>query len=147
MAAWLSPFRFIFRYRQRQAVAAELLRSEREAERSHQAILLKTFLSSLEAIQEASAKESTANAGALIEVAKSITAQAQSFGQWITLFNTTSPPTSSTITEEDEYRAEQLANHQKGLPADIAALPEEFQLAWTLHNDPNFLGQNDPVTP
>lgn len=139
---------FLTAYRERKAAEAEARRVEREAERTHQALLLKTFLASLESIQEASAKESTSNAGALIEIAKGITAQAESFGQWIKLFNTTSAPTTSTVTEEDEYQAEQLANVKAGLPADIAALPEEFRLAWALHNDPN-LGLNNlgPVTP
>lgn len=143
----VEAFRFIARHRARVAGLAEQLRLERQAERDHQALLLKTFLSSLETIQEASAKESSVNAGALVEVAKGITAQAESFGNWIKLFNTTSVPTTSVVRESDEYQAEQLANLQNGLPADIAALPEEFQLAYALRNDPNLGSLNiGPVT-
>lgn len=141
------PFRFVSRYRSRQALARMREWREKEAERSHQQALLKTFLTSLETIQETSAKESSANAQALMKVAESVAAQAQSFAEWMKCFQTTTAPTSSVVTEDDEYRSEQLALVKQGLPADVDALPEEFRLAWVLKNDPNWLGQNEPLQP
>ncbi len=136
---FIQPFRFIARYRTRQALARVREWKLREAERDHQAALLKLFLTSLETIQEASAKESTQNSAALIEVAKSVAAQAQSFSEWMKCFQTSSAPTTSVVRDEDEYREEQMRNIQAGIPADIASLPEEFRLAWALRNDPNLL--------
>lgn len=147
LSSLLQPFRFLSRYRLRQQLLADQLRQDRKEERDHQALLLKTFLNSLETIQEASAKESTSNSDALIAVAKSVAAQAQSFGEWMKCFQAAVPPTSSVVRDEDEYAEEQARNLEKGLPADMEALPPEMRLAWALKNDPNWLGQNELVTP
>lgn len=109
---------------------------ERQAERLHQQELLKTFLRSLELIQETAAKESGENAKALIEVAKSVTAQAESFGEWLKCFQPTSAPTTSVVRDEDEYVEEQLERMNQGLSADVSVLPPELQLAYALHHDP-----------
>ncbi len=137
----IAPFRFISRWRTRQALTRMRDWREKQAEREHQQTLLKTFLTSLETIQETSAREASDNSKALIEVAKAMTQQAAGFAEWMKCFQTTSSPTTSVVTEEDEYKAEQMKAMEAGMPADIAALPEEFRLAWALRNDPNLIGQ------
>lgn len=134
MPLWLlrlyEACRFIQRYRNR-------LSEERRLEREHQALLLKTFLTSLETIQETTQKESSENAKAMIEIAKAISAQAMGFGEWMKCFQSNGNPTTSVVREADEYREEQERLVAAGFPADIAALPEEFRLAWVLKHDPN----------
>lgn len=112
-----------------------------EAEREHQKDLATIFLKSLETIQATSAQESKANAEALIAVAKGMTAQAASFGEWMKCFQTTSAPTSTIIREEDEYRMEQerLEAQGLGLPDEMMDLPAEMRLAWALKHDRNLL--------
>lgn len=133
--------RFIAKYRARQHLELARVAEERKLERDHQALLLKTFLTSLETIQETSAKESTTNAAALIKIAEAVAAQANGFGEWMKCFQVGAPNTSTVVRDEDEYRDEQLRLIEAGFPADIAALPEEFKLAWALKNDPNLLTQ------
>lgn len=132
---------WLARHRLRKQEAEEKLAVERKLERDHQALLLKTFLTSLETIQETSARESSDNSKALIEVAKAVSEQAKGFGEWMKCFQATTPPTTSIVREEDEYREEQERALAAGLPADIAALPEEFRQAWVLQHDPNLFGQ------
>lgn len=97
------------------------------------------FLSSLETMQLSGAEQATSDSKALIEVAKGMTAQAESFSQWLKLFQTTSAPTSSVVREEDEYAAQERRKFESNLPADLTVLPEEFQLQWVLAHDPNRL--------
>lgn len=119
----------------------ERLAEERRLERAHQLELLNTFLHSLESIQEASARESAKNAEGLIAVATSMAKQAEGFAEWMKCFQVSTPPTTSIVRDEDEYIEEQKSLLGKGLPADIAALPEEFQLAYALQHDPNLKDQ------
>ncbi len=132
LADILQPFRFISRYHARQAIRRLREWKLLEAEREHQQALLKTFLKSLETIQETSTKESAANAQALVAVAQGLIAQATAFGEWMKLFQVSGAPTTSVITELDEYRAEQIKAFEAGLPAEIAALPEEYRQQWVL---------------
>lgn len=122
-------------------------RLEKQRERDHQVALLNGFLSTLETIQSAQAEKSSKDTDALIAVAQGMTAQAQSFSKWLELFQQTSAPTSTVITEEDEYRLEQQKKAELGYPVDIDDLPAEFQLAYALKRDPNLLGLNEPMTP
>lgn len=122
-------------------------RDERDRERAHQATLLNSFLASLETIQASATEKATEDTHALVEVAKGMTAQATAFSEWIKLFQTSTAPISSVITEEDEYRAEQQRKAELGYPVDLEDLPPEFQLAYALKRDPNLLGQNEPMTP
>jgi sensor histidine kinase YesM len=130
------------RLRERREKREQLLREERQAERAHQQQLLQHFLQSLETIQESATSQREADSKALMEVAKGMMAQASAFAEWIKCFQTSSQPTTSVVREEDEYAAEQMRLVESGFPADIAALPEEFRLAWALRNDPNLLGLN-----
>lgn len=124
------------RHRLRKQEAEDKLAAERKLERDHQALLLKTFLTSLETIQETSSRESSDNSKALIEVAKAVSEQAKGFGEWMKCFQATTPPTTSNVREEDEVEEEKQRALAAGMPAEIAALPEEFRLAWVLQNDP-----------
>lgn len=140
---WLEPFRFITHYRQRKRQAEDTLWFERNAEREHQRKLLSLFLTSLETMQDAQTEQRTADSQALIAVAKGMTAQAESFNSWLTSFQTSEKPTTSIIRESDEYAEEQERLLSAGFPADIAALPEEFRMAYALRNDPMLMGMND----
>lgn len=137
----IAPFRFISRWRARQSLARMREWRLKEEERKHQLALLQSFLTSLETIQATSAKEATSNSAALVEVAKAMTQQASGFAEWMKLFQVSSPPTSTYVRDEDEYQREQQDALEAGMPSDIAALPEEFRLAWALRNDANLIGQ------
>lgn len=140
----IQPFRFIARYRTRQAIARLREWKLLEADRAHQQTLVTAFLQSLQTIQETSQKESSQNAQALVAVAQAMTAQAAGFGEWMKLFQVGSPPTTSVVREADEYILEQQRKLEAGDPdVDIATLAPEFKLAWALQNgyDPNLLGQ------
>ncbi len=127
------PFRFIYRYRARQVVLRSLAREALREERRHQESLLKAFLTSLELIQATSQKESTANAQALVEVAKAMTAQAEVMSEWMKLFQPQQQPQSITVRDEDEIVAEHLRGMDVGLPEHFSSLTPEEQLSWIYH--------------
>lgn len=90
-------------------------------------------------MQEAQRDQQQASVDGLTEVAKAIAKQAESFGSWIALFQTTGPATSSVVRDEDEILRDQLKMLDAGMPPELAELPEELRLAWALKNDPNFM--------
>lgn len=144
------PFRFIKHSRERADYLAQwdlrvaTERAEQALEKSrfeqaHQLTLAKTFMDGLTAMQEAQRDAQQTSVDGLMEIAKAISAQAESFGKWIALFQTSGPATSSVVRDEDELLKEQMALLEAGMPAELAELPEELRLAWALKNDPNWM--------
>lgn len=134
---FVEPFRFIKHFRERQAERERLARDERQAERAHQQKLLEAVLTTVTSIQETSSSESAKTSEGLIAVATSMAKQAEGFAEWIKLFRASEPPTTSIVRDEDELGDELEA---AGMPRELAKLPQEFQLAWALKNDPNLPG-------
>lgn len=120
----IDAFRFIRRYRERK-------QAELAAERSHQLALIEQLAKSLEVITEGSAKQAEENTKAIVALAASSAAQAESFSTWIKSFHTVSSPESSVVRDEDELRDEE--------ERQLADLPEEFRLAFSLHGNQDFL--------
>lgn len=110
-----------------------------KAERDHQLALAQTFMEGLTEMQEAQRASQQISVDGLMEIAKAISAQAASFGQWIALFQTSGPTSSSVVRDEDEILRDQMKLLEAGMPAELADLPEELRLAWALKNDPNWM--------
>lgn len=123
--------RFIKHYRERQTQRAFDAQVERAAERAHQIAMLDAVIRMVESLGDAQSKQTAETSAALIEIAKANQAQAAGFTSWIQSFQTLTPPTSSVVTDEDEYDAEQQRIADK-LGLDAADLPEEFRLALEL---------------
>lgn len=119
--------------------AAEVEAASLKAERAHQLTLAQVFMDGLSSMQEASRDESKANADALIALAQSQAKHAESFSDWLKLFQSAPAPSSSTVRPEDELWLEQQKLMDAGMPVELAELPEELKLAWALQNDPNFM--------
>jgi G:T/U-mismatch repair DNA glycosylase len=119
-------FHFIRNWRER--------RDAREArERQHQLAMLESIGRTLESVVDSQTALVKQTSDALIEIAKSNAAQAAAFSDWLKSFQTTSAPTATTVTEEDEYMAEQAKLLEAmGISPQGADVPEEFKLALAL---------------
>lgn len=151
LTALFEPFRFIKHRQERHDYLAQwelrvateqaeqaLANSRRDQE--HQLKLAQVFMDGLAAMHDAQRDAATSSADGMAAIAKAISSQAESFGAWVKLFQTTSAPTSSSVvTDEDELLKQQMLLIDAGMPAELADLPEELRLAWTLKNDPNFM--------
>lgn len=108
--------------------------AERALAREHQLALVREIVKGVEALTDGQVEQAREQARALIEVARANSAQAEAFGNWLKSFTVAAAPTSSVVSEDDEWAAEQakLAS-QYGLTPDMADhLPEEFKLAHQL---------------
>ena len=110
---------------------------ERALERQHQLAMVTAFASSLESLFESQAKQTSEQAQAVLALAAASSKNADAFGSWLHSFTASAAPTSSVVTEEDEYTREQLQMAEKfGIsPASLEDLPEEFALAFALRKD------------
>lgn len=113
------------------------LQTERAAERAHQLAVIAQVTKVIEASLDSAAQQNARNADAMLEMARAGGKQADAFSDWLRSFTQTDhgAPTSSVVTEEDEYIAEQQQHLKHGFPADVSVLPEEFKLAFALHRD------------
>lgn len=118
--------RFIRNWRER--------RDAREArERQHQLAMLESIGKTLESLADANSSLVKQTTDALIAIAHANQAQAGAFSEWLKSFQTTSAPTSTTVSEEDEYAAEQAKLLESmGISLDGSDVPEEFKLALSL---------------
>lgn len=125
----------ILAWMRRPFVAVRERREQREAlAREHQLALVREIVKGLEAITDGQVAQAREQASALTEIAKANAAQSEAFSKWFSSFQISSPPTSTVVTEEEEWAREQqkLAEHY-GIPAEAAFdLPEEFRLAHEL---------------
>lgn len=104
----------------------EAERGERRLEREHQVNLLTQITAALEVITDGSAKQAEENTKAISELAKSSAKQAEAFSEWMKCFQTGgAAPTSSVVRDEDEIAEEE--------ERALAEMPEEFRLAYNLH--------------
>jgi hypothetical protein len=135
LMAFLEPFRFIKRYRERVAAAAA-------AERAHQLAIVDRLAGMIESLSDSQSRQLTDVSTALVEIAKSNQAQAEGFSTWLKSFQiATSAPSTSVIREEDEVRAEQARFLEElGIPAD-AEIPAELKLAFDLRA----IRESDPL--
>lgn len=130
LMAILETFRFVKRYRLRQAQARELERQERAAEREHQFTMLETIFSKMVEMQKV-------NNEGLLALAGAQQAQADVLATWLKGFQISdpSPQPPQTVREEDEWVAEQrrlmVAGDPDAFPVD---LPPEFQLAFAIEH-------------
>lgn len=115
--------------------AARERREQREARaRDHQLALVREIVKGIEALTDGQVAQAREQGAALTAIATANAAQSEAFSKWFSSFQITSPPTSSVVSEEDEWAREQqkLAEHY-GLPSEAAFdLPEEFRLAHEL---------------
>jgi hypothetical protein len=130
--ALVDAFRFIKRYRERQAALRGEQLLERERERQHQLELMKVISSQL-------VEFARANNEGLLKLADASKEQAEVFKTWIEGFKPPSdlPIESSRVSEHDEWERE-----QKELEDVTSYLPPEFRLAAALDaadksKDPN----------
>ena len=80
------------------------------------------FIAVLERITEHQTRQVEALGGA-------ITAQANSFSQYLSLFKTTGTPETWTNRDEDELLSRKAAMTQAGMPADLSPID---QMMWVL---------------
>lgn len=108
--------------------------AELAAQRAHELALIEAQTRQLEVVMEQGATQARESASALIEIAKSNSAQAAAFTTWIQSFQITSAPTTSVVREEDEVAAEIARQYGSEIdPAGIPSeLPEELRLAFAL---------------
>lgn len=115
--------------------------AERRLEREHQLAMVGKLVEMIESLGDAQVAQAKEQSLALVELAKSVQAQSASFEKWLDSFKLVDAPTSSVVTDEDEWTAEQkkLAE-QLGIPADaVEYIPPEFKLALELRQQ-EFLG-------
>lgn len=128
MPLWLTAladiFRFVKRYREREATALQ-------SERDHQLALITQLARSLEVITEGSAKQAEENTKAIMALSASSAEQAKAFSSWIDSFKIAAAPTSSVVRDDDEIAEEQARLEE--------SLPEEFRLAFALHGTQDFM--------
>lgn len=106
------------------------------AERQHQMNVISAVTRVLETSLDSATTQNKQNADAMLAMAKAQATQAEAFGTWLKSFTTLAEaPTSSVVTEEDEYIEEQKQLLAHGYPADVSVMPEEFKLALALHRD------------
>lgn len=110
---------------------------ERALERQHQLAVITQITATLETLLDAQAKQNADTSTAVLALAASAGKNADAFGAWLQSFTASAAPTSSVVSEEDEYTAEQLRMAEKfGIsPASLEDLPEEFALAFALRKD------------
>lgn len=123
---------FEFFERRRARIAAD-----RQLERDHQLAVISQITSSLEHLLDAQAKQNAENAGAVLALAAASAKNADAFAIWLKSFTVADAPTTSVVTEEDEYAIEQqkLAERYGIDPADLSDLPDEFRLAFELRKN------------
>ena len=121
----------------------ERIRAEREAERQHQLAMFDKVIVMFETLADGQSRTAEQQSAALIEIAKANAAQAETFATWLKSFHTVETPTSSVITDEDEFYAEQQRMFEDaGIPT--ADLPPEFQLALRLQKGISDIGASAP---
>lgn len=135
------------RSRQREAADAALVERHHQerlaaiaAEREHELALVREALRGLEVFVEGQAAVAETQSAALMKLAEATASQASAFAEWFKSFQISSPPTTSSVTEEDEFRAEQdRLREEFGISPsavfDPTDLPEEFRLAHELQKD------------
>lgn len=128
MPNFLEPFRFIKHARERRD---ERLRSSQQ----HQLALFAQATHALEVLVEGHARQAEEQTKGLMAMAQATTAQAEGFSTWIKSFQIAGAPTTSTVTEEDEWRTEQHQLLDAIDRQDIESLPAEFRLAAELQRD------------
>jgi hypothetical protein len=129
LTVFVELFRFIKRYRERQAAAAEVARRERADERAHQLALIDSVFKRL-------AEGEQARSAGLVAIADAIAQQAGTINTWLEGFKLAdpSPTPSQTVTEEDEWRKEAFGEAAEM----VAKLPAEFQMAFLADRMDNF---------
>lgn len=101
---------------------------QRQLDRDHQINMVNQIARALEIITDGSAKQAEENTKAITELAKSSAKQAEAFSEWMKCFQTGgTAPTSTVVRDEDELAEEQ--------ERALAEMPEEFRLAFSLHQD------------
>lgn len=131
----VEQLRFIKHSRERQAAVAA-------AERVHQLALVDRLAGMIESLSEGQSKQITDVTSALVEIAKSNQAQAEGFTTWLKSFQVTSPPTSTTVRDDDEL-VEESQRFYGELGLDPADVPEEFRLALQLQKGISDIGLRD----
>jgi hypothetical protein len=119
-------FRFIKRYRERQDEAASATLAERARERDHQRLLIEGVLRTVVELAKTNQDGILRIADAQAEMSRTLTAWLKSFQ----VDGSSTPLQSHTVTESDEWLAEQKELAAQGFPID---LPAEFQLAFALN--------------
>jgi hypothetical protein len=124
----VDAFRFISRYRDRQAALRAEQARERAQEREHLRLLVEgVFVRLVDLIK--------VNQEGVLKLAEAQAKQADAFATWLKGFQTIPSENnqSTTIRDEDEWVAEQRRLAEQGDPnAFPVSLPPEFQLAYTL---------------
>lgn len=102
--------------------------------REHQLALVREIVKGIEALADGQVSQAREQSAALIAIAQANAAQAASFSKWFESFQITSAPTSSSVSEEEEWATEQRKLAESyGLPPELGPdLPEEFRLAHQL---------------
>ncbi len=128
LTAFYEIFRFIKRYRDRQAALRADEAEERAAERAHQRAMLETIFSKI-------VESQTVQSESILALADSQRASAAVMQTWLDGFriadSTPQPPTVANSAQQ--WVKEQLDLGQFGLDdVDLGTLPPEFQLAFEL---------------
>jgi hypothetical protein len=119
----LEPFRFIKRYRERQAERLVALATERAAERAHQLEMLDTLFSKMVELQRT-------NNAPLLEIAKAQQANSEIFGAWMKSFSIPdSSPALPLGPPADEWEFDGDVAELKRLASE---LPPEYSLGFQL---------------
>lgn len=128
-------FRFIKKYRLRQAERERVEREERAKEREHQRLIVEAIASRLIDVVKT-------NQDGMLALAQSTSKYADVMQTWIKGFQIQNPEPepSSTVRDEDEWAAEE----KREMEHAIQFLPAEFQLAYGLNQLDKSGGAGDP---